>query len=571
MSSPPPRLSPAIERHYRDAFGKEQTADPDIVRIVADKLGIAEPDGLLRSGAAPSRAYCGDFDHGWILAVQLYALRSPSSAGIGDFSDLAALLRVAAKAGADGVGLNPLHALLHSDGDDRSPYWPSSRLFLDPQYISLRDVSDLPEDDVAVDAFARLNQLPRIDYAGVAAAKESALRSAFTASKSAGRGLSQRFRDFCSERGALLQRYAVFEELRRRHDGPWWTWPDEWHRPSDEAVASFYRATEDCAFFAYQQWLAHEQLMGCNTLASSLGMRVGLYLDVAVGVRPDGFDAWNAQDEIFRGLSVGAPPDLLNADGQNWGLSGFNPAALASSNCAAFRAMLQASMRYAGALRIDHVLGLKRLFVIPEHMSAKDGVYLNMPLASLLSVLAEESRAHSCIVIGEALGTVPEGFRELLLEWGVWSYRVMMFERDWDRGEFLPASSYPADALVTFSTHDLPPFSAWIARADLELRSSLDLASGETDVQRTRAIHALAKLTDARGEVAFKDVAAWLSHTPSRLLAIAIEDVLGIEIQINLPGTQSEYPNWQQRLPVDVSSEALERALSNIAAVLVRC
>ena len=220
-------------------------------------------------------------------------------------------------------------------------------------------------------------------------------------------------------------------------------------------------------------------------------MKVGLYLDVAVGVQSDGFDAWNEQAAISRHLGVGAPPDPLNTAGQDWGLAGFNAAGLEIQLVRAVREMLQASMRHAGAIRLDHVLGLKRLYLVPRGFGRRDGAYVQMPFEALLAVTAQESVAHRCVVIGEDLGTVPEGFREQMADWGIWSYLVMMFERD-DHGAFSGIDHYPANALVTFNTHDLSTYAGWRSFSDLKLKRSLGIDPGESDDARW---HALAMLT----------------------------------------------------------------------------
>jgi 4-alpha-glucanotransferase len=299
------------------------------------------------------------------------------------------------------------------------------------------------------------------------------------------------------------------------------------------------------------QWAADRQLQACRDLATKKGMKVGLYLDVAVGVQSDGFDAWNEQVAISRHLAVGAPPDPLNTAGQNWGLAGFNAAGLEIKSFEPYREMLRASMRHAGAIRLDHVLGLKRLYLVPHGFAADNGVYVQMPFEPLLAATAQESVAHRCVVIGEDLGTVPEGFREQMAEWGIWSYQVMMFERD-DRGAFRGADYYTANALVTFNTHDLSTYAGWRSFSDLKLKRSLGIDPGETDDSRW---HALAMLSDVlrRHAIDHHDlyaVGSFLARTKSRLLTISLEDLLGVINQPNIPGTVNEHPNWRQRLPV---------------------
>jgi 4-alpha-glucanotransferase len=502
---------------------------------------------------APPRAFGGDFDRGWLLAVQLYSIRSARNWGIGDFTDLEGLIELAAALGADGVGLNPLHALFDDRPTDCSPYSPNSRLFLNPLYI---DIEKIPEYRRTVDgeAIAHLREAPTVDYAGVAARKWRALRAAFARfGTEAAPERREDFDKFRDERGSQLAHFACFEMLRHKFTGPWWEWPEEWRQPSKARLEELRKGSDrgEIEFVEFVQWIADRQLRGCNARAERLGMKVGLYLDVAVGVQSDGFDAWNEQTAISRHLAVGAPPDPLNTQGQNWGLAGFNAAGLEMKSFAPFREMLAASMRFSGAIRLDHVLGLKRLYLVPHGFPARDGAYVQMPFDALMAAVAQESVAHRCVVIGEDLGTVPEGFRQQMADWGVWSYQVMMFERD-DDGRFRGVDHYMPNALITFNTHDLSTYAGWRSFGDLKLKRSLGIDPGETDDARWRA---LGMLDDALRHQSidrndFYSVTAFLARTKSRLLAISLEDLLGVVDQPNIPGTVDEHPNWRQRLPV---------------------
>jgi 4-alpha-glucanotransferase len=363
----------------------------------------------------------------------------------------------------------------------------------------------------------------------------------------------------------LLSRFACFEVLRHRFNKPWWEWPEEWRRPDDDKCAKLRTGSDkrEIEFVEFVQWTADRQLRSCKALAERLGMKVGLYLDVAVGVQSDGFDAWNEQTAISRHLSVGAPPDSLNTLGQNWGLAGFNAAGLGMQSFEPFREMLRASMRHAGAIRLDHVLGLKRLYLVPHGFAADSGVYVQMPFEALLAVTAQESVAHACVVIGEDLGTVPEGFREQMADWGIWSYLVMMFERD-DQGRFRGVDRYAANALVTFNTHDLSTYAGWRSFSDLKLKRSLGIDPGESDDARWQALGMLNEVLkhDDIERHDLNAVVRFLSRTKSRLLAISLEDLLGVIDQPNIPGTVDEHPNWRQRLPlaIDEIADAIDIA-----------
>jgi 4-alpha-glucanotransferase len=538
----------------------------DPTPVAADTTLILCPREAFQGGSiAPERM--------WALAVQLYGVRSRCNWGHGDFSDLAALIDLAADCGASGIGLNPLHALFDDRASETSPYFPSSRLFLNPLYIDVEAVPEFPGVEAA-GLRALIDQLrdtTLVDYERVADAKMRALRLAFEAfrrDRSAERRVE--LDDFRQAQGNRLLRFACFEVLRRRHEGPWWNWPAEWRRHDDAALAELRRADDDeVGFFEFLQWIAHEQLDRCRERARKRGMPMGLYLDIAVGVRSDGFDAWCDQDAVIAGMAVGAPPDMLNTRGQDWGLAGFNPVSLDREQFLPFRQMLHASMRYAGAIRLDHVLGLKRLYMIPHGMSPQHGAYIRFPFEALLAVTALLGVEHRCIVIGEDLGTVPENFRETLADWGLWSYQVMMFERT-GQGDFVPPERYRRNALVSFNTHDLPTFVGWHDQRDLATKRSLDIDPGETGEQRHRAVKALRRTVGHQGDQAidYPAVARHLAHTPSRLLVISLEDVLGVAEQVNLPGTMNEHPNWRHRLPLALDDFGRHDGLRAIADIM---
>ena len=518
-----------------------------------DAASFTEEASLI---VAPPKAFGGDFDRGWLLAVQLYGVRSVRNWGIGDFTDLEGLIELARGLGADGVGLNPLHALFDDRPADCSPYSPNSRLFLNPLYIDVEKIAEFQPGafDESRSTLARLRASDIVDYAAVAELKWRALRFAFDAFKAKSEGeRRQDFDKFRAERAPLLSRFACFEMLRHKFKRPWWEWPQEWRRPDQTRCASLREGPDSAAieFVEFVQWTADRQLQSCQDRAREFNMKVGLYLDVAVGVQSDGFDAWNEQSAISRHLGVGAPPDPLNLAGQSWGLAGFNAAGLEILSFEPYREMLRASMRHAGAIRLDHVLGLKRLYLVPHGFAADNGVYVQMPFEALLAATAQESVAHRCVVIGEDLGTVPEGFREKMADWGIWSYQVMMFERD-DDGRFRGIDHYASNALVTFNTHDLPSYAGWRSFSDLKLKRSLGIDPGESDDERWRAMTMLSDVLRHHGidRHDLYAVAGFLARTRSRLLAISLEDLLGVIDQPNIPGTVNEHPNWRQRLPI---------------------
>ena len=539
------------------------------LRLV-DAAGATDQGTLI---VAPNKAFSGEFDRLWVLTLQLYSLRSASNWGIGDFTDLMTVIRLASQAGAAGIGLNPLHAVFDNHPADCSPYSPNSRLFLNPLYIDVNRAPNVPVDCLSdhAESVEFLRRTDLVDYVAVAGLKWHTLRLAFERFQRDGSKADMAaFDSFRQERGDNLLRFACFEFLRHKYHGPWWEWPQEWRAPDADRLTSLRHGPDarEIAYFEFLQWQADSQLRQCCDLAAELGMPVGLYLDVAVGVKADGFDAWNEQSVISRHASVGAPPDLLNTAGQNWGLAGFSAAGLERTSFRPFRDMMEASMRYAGAIRLDHVLGLQRIYLVPSGFSAREGVYVRMPLAALLAVIAVESQKHRCIVIGEDLGTVPEGFRERLADRGIWSYRVMIFERNHD-GSFMAPEHYAADALVTFSTHDLPTYAGWASGHDLEVKRALGLDPGETDEQRHWALGAFqAAARRGASEVDFNDAVAFLSRTPSRILAVAMEDLQQVRDQPNVPGTIDEHPNWRRKLPLPVEAVAGKLDLATLRDAL---
>ena len=529
---------------------------PGVYRLQVSDAATAEDVPLI---SAPERAFGGEFDRCWLLAVQLYGVRSARNWGMGDFTDLASLIELADHLGADGVGLNPLHALFDDRPGDCSPYSPNSRLFLNALYIDVEKLPEFQPDSETSEALAPLRAGDAVDYVGVAGLKWRALRTAFAAFKANAKpGRQQDFDKFRAERGTLLSHFACFEVLRHKFGKPWWEWPEEWRQPDDARCAALRQGADanEIEFVEFVQWTADRQLGAAADLAKQLGMKVGLYLDVAVGVQADGFDAWNEQVAISRHLGVGAPPDPLNTAGQTWGLAGFNAVGLELQSFAPYRDMLRASMRHAGAIRLDHVLGLKRLYLVPQGFSARDGVYVQMPFEALLAVTAQESVANRCVVIGEDLGTVPEGFRDQIADWGIWSYLVMMFERD-DGGSFRQYRSLPDQC----ARHLQHPRSLDLCRLALVRRSQAEALARHRSGRERRcalaALAALAMLDDVLRHHAIDrndlySVANFLARTRSRLLAISLEDLLGVVDQPNIPGTVNEHPNWRRRLPVPI-------------------
>jgi 4-alpha-glucanotransferase len=555
------------------------TLPPDLPAGLFHLRVTAMPDELSEEATlvvCPARAYQGEESaprRMWALAVQLYGVRSARNWGHGDFTDLLALIDLAADLGASGVGLNPLHALFDDRPTEPSPYFPSSRLFLNPLYIDIDAIPEFPGLQPAgiADVLRAARDSALVDYPAVADAKSRGLRIAYESFQAHGtperRSAFERFRQ---ARGPVLAKFACFEALRRRFAAPWWEWPAPWHMPPQAALDDLHRdENAQTGFFEFVQWQAHQQLERCRQRAHERGLPIGLYLDVAVGVRRDGFDAWCDQDAILAEITIGAPPDQLNRSGQDWGLAAFNPLGLEARQFEPYRLMLEASMQYAGAIRLDHVLGLQRLFLVPAGMKPADGTYLRYPFEALLAVTALASNTSKCVVIGEDLGTVPENFRETLTDWGIWSYQVMLFERS-ASGEFLSPEGYREAALITFATHDLPTYSGWWEGRDMAVKQTLGLAAGETRKQRQAARNALSRaLKHPYGDPPnFAAVARFLAGAPSRLFVAPVEDLFGVRDQVNLPGTIDIHPNWRQRLPVALESWRQHEGVRSVAAAM---
>jgi len=535
----------------------------------------------------------------WGFALNLYALRSPRNWGIGDFTDLATVVAHAEALGADLVGVGPLHALHYLEPEAASPYSPTSRSFLNPIYL---DVERVPEFHSAAPAAAALRKRVAspafgallaslrtstlVEYARVARAKWSALEVCYDVLR-AGDDPSRigAFRTFVARGGERLERFAVHQALGERFarelggSRHWQQWPEAFRNAGSGEVRTWAaRARRRVEYYKYAQWLAEEQLAAVARDASTLS--IGLYLDVAVGVAADAADVWADPSAYDLDAHVGAPPDPLGPAGQDWGLPPPRPAAMLRDGGADFSAMLARNMAHAGAIRLDHVMALRRLFAIPRGAHASEGRYVEYPFEALLALVSARSRDARCVVVGEDLGTVPEGFRPRLEREGLLSYRLLPFQRDAD-GAFLGPGRYPTLALATASTHDLPTLAGWVLGRDVAIRERLGIFSAEqaerARSERARDVTALGDafiragvLAQAERAAAFdaivkveRDASAiaplaratygYLARSAAKLVVVQLDDVVGEVEQINLPGTNAEYANWRrkQRATID--------------------
>jgi 4-alpha-glucanotransferase len=524
----------------------------------------------------------------WGLAVQLYAVRSKNNWGIGDFGDLKTLIRWLASRGAGFVGLNPLHALAPADPERASPYSASSRHFLNVLYISVFEVPEFQEcararERVAGPDFTRrleaLRAAPLVDYRGVAAVKLEVLEILFQDFRDRqlahGTERASAYRGFLAEGGRALQMHARFDALDAHFRttlgtaSGWQCWPAEFRDPDGGAARQFAAEhPERVDFYAYLQWLAHEQLASAQSLARDLGMPVGLYGDYAVGTHPSGSETWVDQNGFRLGAEIGAPPDPLALKGQGWGLPPPDPVLLESRHFESFAKLIRNNMRCYGALRLDHVMSLFRLWWVPGARSPVEGAYVHYPLHQLLTVLALESARNACLVVGEDLGVVPDEMRRAMPEFGLYHYKVLLFESE--HGRFRRPNEYLRCSLATVTTHDLPTLRSFWENLDIELRSALRLYPSEElerDVREARSRDRDALLAALKDESLLPQAYSghaftfelahalhcYLARSSSALVTIQIEDLLGMTEPVNVPGTHQEYPNWQRKL-----SEGLE-------------
>ncbi|MFK8330521.1 4-alpha-glucanotransferase [Pseudomonas sp. BJa5] len=511
----------------------------------------------------------------WGISAQLYSLRREGDGGFGDCLALEQLARSAGERGADALAISPLHAMFASDTRRYSPYSPSSRLFLNSLYASPAALLGDRAVRVAIEALdlaqtlQQLEQLPLIDWPEAAAARYRLLQFLFDDFIDGEHPLRADFDSYRAQAGQALEQHCRFEVILGESQASglgqdWRQWPSAWHDPDSEEMTAFARQHQrQIQFHAFCQWLIQRGLQRAQDAARSNGMGIGLIADLAVGADGAGSQAWSRQDELLAGLNVGAPPDILNRAGQNWGICAFSPEGLRRNGYRAFIEMLRASFAHAGGLRIDHVMGLQRLWLVPLGGHASEGAYLNYPLDDLLRLLCLESVRHRAIVLGEDLGTVPEGLREKLAQRAILGIRVLQFEQD-PPGRFKPILDWPDDALATSSTHDLPPLAGWLAARDIDWNQRLALIDDTTERhwrdsrqhERQGLKRALEENYGVQGddEAVLDTCVRLLGHTRAPLVLLPLEDLLGIDEQPNLPGTVDTHPNWRRRFALDAAA-----------------
>ncbi len=493
---------------------------------------------------SPGRCHLPPDPHAWGWAAQLYALRSRSSWGFGDLADLRELARWAAGLGASALFVNPLAAPLPTVPQEASPYYPSSRRFRSPLYIRVEEApgaAEMGERLAPLAAAGRaLNGRRLIDRDEVFRLKMQALEELFAAFPG-----SPDFDRYRRAQGLELEDYAVFCTLVEVRGGPWHEWPAALRHPRSEAVCRFRLAHDRrVRFHEWLQWLLDQQLAGAAA-------RIGLVHDLPVGVQADGADAWAWQDVFARGVSIGAPPDPFNQAGQDWSVLPFDPWRLRAAGYEPFIQTLRSGFERGAGLRVDHVMGMFRLFWIPAGHGPSEGVYVRYPHHDLLDILALESERAGAYVVGEDLGTVEDAVREEMAARHILSYRLLWFEER-------PPAQYRPESLAALTTHDLPTLAGiWEGSdPDAQVRERLSRYAGVADGRPTNEV----------AEAAYEALAS----SPSRLLAATLEDALGVPERPNKPGTTTEWPNWSLALPATLEELRRDPRPARLAAALRR-
>lgn len=530
----------------------------------------------------------------WGFAIQLYSVRSDRNWGVGDFTDLAELVRICHRCGADIIGLNPLNVLSHDYPENASPYQSISRLYLNPIYI---DIEAVPEFSLADKAevenqIIELRQSELIQYEHVYPLKVKLLEKMYERFKnSADVQRHAEYDDFCLKEGVELEKLAVFQclynEKCQTTEKGWRSWEEEYRNPHSLAIKEYiHNHADKIEFFKFMQFEAWRQFNSAYKLVEELGLKIGFYRDLAVGVGQDSAEVWSEQGLFFTEAGAGAPPDAFFPCGQKWGLGAFHPEALKDDAYAPFIKILRANMHNAGALRIDHVMSLMRLYIIPDKEDIGTYIYYNLP--EMMGIVALESVLHHCTIVGESIGNVPDGFLDHLKNANIYSLSVLWAERkDFGWGDFNAPAEYPNNAFVSVGTHDMTPLRMWWFGYDIEQAFQLGMIADEKakideykkrEADRWKLLYAL----DSNGvwpednlrkgnyiygegypEGIEEAVHRFVARTPCPVFLAQPEDILHVEKMQNLPGTdRDKHPNWRRKLPV-----SLERLENDIAYI----
>ena len=603
----------------KKTIGKQKYEQRALIIDVPDLLGYhtlaVSGDSVLKQGrkmsfiVAPEKCYMPEMmkqgGRPWGFPLQLYALRSEHNWGIGDFTDLKEMSNVAKAFGADVVGINPINVAFASDWETASPYYSSSRLFLNPLYIDIDAIKGaavvLKKWKASADVKAKLKKAKAsalVDYATVGSLKAEALRLLFVAFKG-----DKDFDAFCADGGkeleaaALYQALSVFfvndrgrhasredleraldskaamEDLSLRKGNGFKSWGKAYASPNTEASRRFAADhADDIRFYKFMFWIADRQFQAASDESGKQGLEIGLYQDLAVGVASESAETWGAQELFATELSIGSPPDMFNANGQEWGVAPMRPDVMRDEAYASYRRILAANMKRAGAVRIDHVMGLVRLFCIPR---GEKGAYIKYNVEDMIGIVALESCRNKCLVVGEDLGVVPDFFRGMLEKAGILSFRVFRYEQTSD-GRYKPLSAYPKTALVAAGTHDMPTLAGYWLGTDIAAAKRIGLMDDERCAfacnlrrkDRQAVVETLAQSgrwfvtpqafdAEINGDEMpprfTETLYSYLATAPCCLLLVQLEDILEQKEQMNMPGTNTEYPNWRCKLSKTVA------------------
>ncbi len=590
----------------------EQTANIDGQEMARFKVAINSPgetgfhnvwlkdheDEAMTLVLAPDKAYLPESlekgERRWGVFSMIFELKSDRNWGIGDFKDLKEMVVEAAAAGASTVGINPIHAI-HNPESQASPYYPGSRIFKNPLYISIEDapgytecteiqqfVSDRAEE------IRTLREREEIDTSSVSALKMEALEILYGNLANNDSPDKTEFDNYCADKGEQLERFATFQALREHFDGnTWYVWPEEYRNPEAVEVKDFAdQNRERVNFFKYQQWVIDRQLSAVKETAEISGLECGIYGDLAVGMNPDGADAWAFNRCASHDCSIGAPPDMLGPQGQNWGLAVFTPQGLKDQAYKPLVDLLESTMESCGIMRMDHAMNIMRLFYIPAYKHASEGAYINYDMDEMLGVMKLLSHRHKCMLIGEDLGTVPMGFREKMAESGALSYKVQWWERKNERLHH--PNDYPVLSLACVNTHDMAPLKAYWDGEDIKERKTLGLyptqedEAGHWSSRRQERQVMLNALRDTgmlpqgvsadNPDISYTEELGAAIHrygisSNSFLLMVSADDLDSAVVSQNMPGTSEDQrpANWRQKLsrtPKELMDAPLMRQIS---------
>lgn len=528
------------------------------------------------------------------FAIQLYSLKSEHNWGIGDFTDLEEFIKICASVDADVIGINPINVLYHHCPENASPYMSISRTFLNPIYIDVEKVPEftLSDKKEVSSAIKNLRLTENIDYTGVYNLKIKYLQKCFTRfQKSSNQIRRQEYKKFCEYYGADLQNLCLFQAICEDEcQYQWWfnTWSQTYVSPDCEASEKFAAAHQErIEFFKFLQFEAFRQFDMVQKQIKQSGLKIGLYRDLPVGVGRDSAEVWSNPELFLRDCGTGAPPDAFFPNGQKWGLGTFHPLKLKEQAYKPFINILRSNMQ-AGALRIDHVMSLMRLYVIPD--KDESGTYLYFNFDDMLNLVALESELNKCVVVGESIGNVPEGFLDRLAQKNIYSLSVLWAER-WNigLGDFKHPEFYPDNAFTSVGTHDMAPLKMWWFGYDIETNFQMGIIPSEAE--KVAAYHRreddrrrLLKVLDEtqvwptdkyrHGDYIYGEgypegieeaLERFMARTSSPVYLAQLEDILHVTVMQNLPGTDRDrHPNWRRKVPV-----SLEKLASDIA--FVRC